>query len=66
VALTEKQQDLIAAFAAMPDTARAIRAVHTRQPDGHCGVCRSGGIQAGRDVHPCKLYTLASLALAGR
>jgi hypothetical protein len=66
VALTEKQRDLIAAFAAMPDTARALKMTHRRQPDGHCGVCRSGGIQAGRDVHPCKLFTLASMALAGR
>lgn len=66
MALTEKQRDLIAAFAAMPETARAIKAVHRRQPDGHCNVCHSGGSQAGRDLHPCRLYTLASLALAER
>lgn len=64
--LTEKQQDLITALAEMPDTALALRTTHQRQPDGHCGVCRSGGSQAGRDVHPCTLYTIATLALAER
>lgn len=64
MALTQQQQDLVTALALFPDAALAVRTTHRRRPDGHCGVCRSGGSQAGRDVHPCRLFTISALALA--
>jgi hypothetical protein len=62
----ERQEGLVLALAAMPETAKDLLRRHGRQDDGHCGVCRGGNVQSGRVVHPCTLYTIATTALVER
>lgn len=66
MALTDLQNAMITTLSRSPEKARALKREHQRQPDGHCGVCRSGNFQGPRVVHPCTLFTIASLALAER
>jgi hypothetical protein len=52
---------IVEAFAAVPGLPERLLAEHTDDGTGRCRVCTNGP-QAGRQIHPCRLYEIAEQA----
>ena len=61
--MVRNETDLIEALADMPGLATDIVVSHHRTPEGRCPLCTAGP-QKGHVVHPCRVYSLATLAQA--